>query len=72
METIGAGGLSGAPLTRRADDVMRMLRGRVGPELTLVGTQPRGDFVWRPGQRLGRGQPHAQVVELADVGVKLK
>jgi len=33
----GAGGLSGAPLTRRADEVMRLLRDRVGPELALVG-----------------------------------
>ena len=33
----GAGGLSGAPLTRRADDVMRLLRDRVGPDLCLVG-----------------------------------
>ena len=33
----GAGGLSGAPLTGRAEEVMRVLRSRVGPELTLVG-----------------------------------
>ena len=37
IERIGAGGLSGRPLTRRADDVMRALRSRVGPDLTLIG-----------------------------------
>ena len=34
---IGAGGLSGAPLTARALEVLRLLRGRVGADLTLVG-----------------------------------
>jgi len=34
---VGAGGLSGRPLTRRAEEVVRLLRGRVGPDLTLVG-----------------------------------
>jgi dihydroorotate dehydrogenase len=34
---VGAGGLSGAPLKVRATDVMRLLRRRVGPALTLVG-----------------------------------
>jgi dihydroorotate dehydrogenase len=33
----GAGGLSGAPLTRRSLDVLRLLRDRVGPDLCLVG-----------------------------------
>ena len=37
VERAGAGGLSGAPLTARADEVMRLLRSRVGPDLTLVG-----------------------------------
>ena len=37
VEGIGAGGLSGRPLTRRSEDVVRMLRQRVGPDLTLVG-----------------------------------
>jgi dihydroorotate dehydrogenase len=37
VEAVGAGGLSGAPLTQRADEVMRLLRGRVGPDLTLIG-----------------------------------
>ena len=33
----GAGGLSGAPLRERADEVMLLLRKRVGADLTLVG-----------------------------------
>jgi dihydroorotate dehydrogenase len=33
----GAGGLSGRPLTERALEVIRLLRGRVGDTLTLVG-----------------------------------
>jgi dihydroorotate dehydrogenase len=37
VEDVGAGGLSGAPLTARALDVLRLLRGRVGPDLCLVG-----------------------------------
>ena len=37
VEGIGAGGLSGAPLTERALEVMRLLRGRVGTDLTLIG-----------------------------------
>jgi dihydroorotate dehydrogenase len=37
VEAVGAGGLSGRPLTARATEVMRMLRDRVGPEMTLVG-----------------------------------
>jgi dihydroorotate dehydrogenase len=43
VEAVGAGGVSGAPLTARADDVMRLLRGRVGPELTLIGVGGIGD-----------------------------
>ncbi|HET6562622.1 MAG TPA: quinone-dependent dihydroorotate dehydrogenase [Marmoricola sp.] len=42
-EEVGAGGLSGAPLTDRADEVMRLLRGRVGPDLALVGVGGIGD-----------------------------
>lgn len=34
---IGAGGLSGAPLRERATAVLRKVRERVGPDLTLVG-----------------------------------
>ncbi|GAA2144767.1 quinone-dependent dihydroorotate dehydrogenase [Nocardioides koreensis] len=37
VEEIGAGGLSGQPLTERALEVMRLLRGRVGDDLTLIG-----------------------------------
>jgi dihydroorotate dehydrogenase len=37
VEEIGAGGLSGPPLTRRAEDVMRLLRERGGDDLTLIG-----------------------------------
>ena len=37
VAAIGAGGLSGRPLTARANEVMRILRGRVGDELTLIG-----------------------------------
>ncbi|MBZ5741299.1 quinone-dependent dihydroorotate dehydrogenase [Nocardioides mangrovi] len=37
VEEIGAGGLSGRPLTQRSCDVLRLLRGRVGPDLTLIG-----------------------------------
>ncbi|CAN5368565.1 quinone-dependent dihydroorotate dehydrogenase [soil metagenome] len=33
---LGPGGLSGRPLTARATEVMRLLRDRVGPELTLI------------------------------------
>jgi dihydroorotate dehydrogenase len=37
VEAIGAGGLSGAPLTARSLEVIRLLRGRVGSDLTLIG-----------------------------------
>jgi dihydroorotate dehydrogenase len=37
VERAGPGGLSGEPLRRRALEVMRLLRGRVGDDLTLVG-----------------------------------
>ncbi|WP_257425600.1 quinone-dependent dihydroorotate dehydrogenase [Nocardioides carbamazepini] len=37
VEEIGAGGLSGAPLTERSTEVLRLLRGRVGDRLTLIG-----------------------------------
>ncbi len=37
VEAAGGGGLSGAPLRDRANEVMRLLRGRVGDRLTLVG-----------------------------------
>jgi dihydroorotate dehydrogenase len=37
VEEVGAGGLSGRPLTDRSLEVLRLLRGRVGPDLTLIG-----------------------------------
>ena len=37
VEELGAGGLSGRPLTDRSLAVLRLLRGRVGPDLTLIG-----------------------------------
>lgn len=37
VERIGAGGLSGRPLTTRSEAVVRLLRERVGADLTLVG-----------------------------------
>ena len=37
VEEIGAGGLSGPPLTERSEAVLRALRQRVGPDLTLIG-----------------------------------
>ena len=37
VDRIGSGGLSGRPLTARSLEVVRMLRTRVGPDLTLVG-----------------------------------
>ena len=37
VEAAGSGGLSGPPLRTRATDVLRLLRGRVGDDLVLVG-----------------------------------
>jgi dihydroorotate dehydrogenase len=37
VQDIGAGGLSGAPLRRRALEVTRMVRERVGPDLVIIG-----------------------------------
>jgi len=37
VEAAGAGGLSGPPLRGRATDVMRLLRKRTGPGMTLIG-----------------------------------
>ena len=37
VEAAGGGGLSGAPVRDRATEVIRLLRGRVGPDLALVG-----------------------------------
>ncbi len=37
VDRLGAGGLSGPPLAARACEVVALLRGRVGPDLTLIG-----------------------------------
>jgi dihydroorotate dehydrogenase len=37
VEEIGAGGLSGRPLTQRSEDVVRLIRWRGGPGLTGIG-----------------------------------
>jgi dihydroorotate dehydrogenase len=37
VDRVGAGGLSGRPLAARACEVVRLLRDRVGPDLTLIG-----------------------------------
>lgn len=37
LERIGAGGISGQPLTGRSAAVIRLLRDRVGPDLALIG-----------------------------------
>ncbi|MET0998929.1 MAG: quinone-dependent dihydroorotate dehydrogenase [Marmoricola sp.] len=37
VESAGGGGLSGPPVRARATEVIRLLRDRVGPDLTLVG-----------------------------------
>ncbi len=37
VEEVGAGGLSGRPLTARSLEVLRLIRQRVGQDLTLVG-----------------------------------
>jgi dihydroorotate dehydrogenase len=37
VEEVGAGGLSGRPLTERSLEVIRLLRGKVGEGLTLIG-----------------------------------
>ncbi len=46
VEAAGAGGLSGPPLRTRATEVLRLLRGRVGDDLVLIGvggiTTPAG------------------------------
>jgi dihydroorotate dehydrogenase len=37
VDEIGAGGLSGRPLRERSLEVLRLLKGRVGDDLTLIG-----------------------------------
>ena len=43
IERVGAGGLSGAPLRARAVEVLRLLRERVGPDLTIIAVGGIGD-----------------------------
>ena len=43
VELAGAGGLSGAPLKARALQVLRILRERVGPDLTIIAVGGIGD-----------------------------
>ena len=43
IERVGAGGLSGAPLRGRAVEVLRLLRERVGPDLTIIAVGGIGD-----------------------------
>ncbi len=43
VEAAGAGGLSGAPLRARALEVLRLLRERVGPDLTIIAVGGIGD-----------------------------
>ena len=57
MEQLGAGGVSGQPLTDRATDVVRRLRAAVGPDLCLIGVG-------------GIGTPE-QAVERIDAGATL-
>ncbi len=43
VEQAGAGGLSGAPVRARALEVLRLLRDRVGPDLTIIAVGGIGD-----------------------------
>lgn len=49
VESLGAGGLSGAPLAARSEAVLRRLRARVGDQLVLVsiGGIASADDAWR-------------------------
>lgn len=49
IESLGAGGLSGAPLARRSEEVLRRLRARVGERLVLVsiGGIATAEDAWR-------------------------
>ena len=53
----GAGGVSGAPLTARATEVVRRLRAAVGPDLCLIGVGGIGTP--EEAVRAGRGRSHA-------------
>ncbi len=43
VERAGAGGLSGRPLRHRALEVLKLLRDRVGPDLTIIAVGGIGD-----------------------------
>jgi dihydroorotate dehydrogenase len=43
VQRVGAGGLSGPPLRGRAVEVLRLLRERVGPDLTIIAVGGIGD-----------------------------
>jgi dihydroorotate dehydrogenase len=60
VASLGNGGISGAPLRSRALDVLRLLRSRVGPRLTLVaaGGIASVDDVWA---RLAAGASLVQI-----------
>lgn len=60
LERLGAGGISGAPLKRRAFEVLKLLRERLGPEPTIVsvGGIETADEAW---ERLSAGADLLQV-----------
>ncbi len=60
VAALGAGGISGAPLRRRALDVLRLLRQRTGNELTLIaaGGIESADDAW---ERLCAGASLVQI-----------
>ncbi len=43
VERVGAGGLSGAPVRERALEVLKLLRDRVGPDMTIIAVGGIGD-----------------------------
>jgi dihydroorotate dehydrogenase len=60
LAELGNGGISGAPLKQRALEVLRLLRSRVGPDMTLIaaGGIETADDAW---QRLRAGANLLQV-----------
>ncbi len=59
VATIGAGGLSGQPLTARSLEVLRLLKGRVGDDLTLIGV----GGITTPGDALARLDAGADLLQ---------
>jgi dihydroorotate dehydrogenase len=59
VERIGVGGVSGQPLTARAEDVVRRLRRRVGPDMCLVGVGGVGT----PEQAVARVEAGATLLQ---------